>query len=131
MICDPRDEYENHQPLEQVTYTKTMPDDAINELGQIERTAIVAVAHDPRQDDLALSAALESDAFYIGALGSKRSAANRLERLATLGYTADQLKRIHGPVGLAIGSKRPSEIALSILAHITAVKNGIQLVDGH
>ena len=86
----------------------------------------MTLAHDPRQDDLGLSAALESQAFYIGALGSNRSAQARRERLASLGYSAPQIERIHGPAGLHIGSKRPAEIAVSILAQITAIRNGIE-----
>ena len=125
VICDPRDNYKNQEHAEQIEFIKTMPDDAIKQIAHIKRTAILALAHDPRQDDLGLTAALESDAFYIGALGSRKSANSRLQRLASLGYSEDQLKRIHGPVGLDIGSKKPAEIALSILAHITAVKNGI------
>jgi len=108
-----------------VKYSREMPDDAVRALGEASRTAIVAVAHDPRQDDLALSAALESRAFYIGALGSRRSAGARRERLASLGYDDRQLARIHGPAGLDIGSKRPAEIALSILAEVTALRNGV------
>jgi len=125
VICDPRDSYENQEHVEQIEYIKTMPDDAIKQIANIKRTAVLALAHDPRQDDLGLTAALESDAFYIGALGSRKSASSRLKRLASLDYSDDQLKRIHGPVGLDIGSKKPAEVALSILAHITAVKNGI------
>ena len=125
VICDPRDVYQSAKPVANVHYSKQMPDDVINEIPNKKRTAIVALAHDPRQDDLALTAALESDAFYIGALGSKKSADSRLQRLKTLGYSEQQLKRIHGPVGLNIGSKRPAEIAVSILAQITATKNGI------
>jgi xanthine dehydrogenase accessory factor len=102
-----------------------MPDDAVQRLGDQARTAIVALAHDPRQDDLALSAALETGAFYIGALGSRRSAQARRERLQSLGFSAQQLARVHGPAGLPIGSKRPAEIAVSILAEITAIRNGI------
>ena len=125
VICDPRDSYENQEQFDQIEYLDKMPDDAIRQIANIKRTAVLALAHDPRQDDLGLTAALESEAFYIGALGSMKSASSRLERLASLGYSDDQLKRIHGPVGLDIGSKKPAEIALSILAHITAVKNGI------
>ena len=123
VICDPRDNFENYDVIDNVDFIKAMPDDAINQIGNLQRTAILALAHDPRQDDLGLTAALESDAFYIGALGSKRSASSRLQRLESLGYSDAQLKRIHGPVGLDIGSKKPAEIALSILAHITAIKN--------
>jgi xanthine dehydrogenase accessory factor len=124
-ICDPRETYADSQPIAGVHYSREMPDDAVRALGEASRTAIVAVAHDPRQDDLALSAALESEAFYIGALGSRRSAEARRERLAALGYDARQLARIHGPAGLHIGSKRPAEIALSILAELTALRNGV------
>ena len=125
-ICDPRDAYTRLEPLAGVQYSRVMPDDAVRELSDQARTAIVALAHDPRQDDLGLSAALESRAFYIGALGSVRSAKARRKRLASLGYSARQIDRIHGPAGLQIGSKRPPEIAVSILAQITAIRNGIE-----
>lgn len=125
IICDPRDAFAPQEPLADVHYTRAMPDDAVQALSDQARAAIVALAHDPRQDDLGLSAALESQAFYVGALGSRRSAQARHKRLATLGYSAEQLARIHGPAGLHIGSKRPAEIAVSILAQITAIRNGI------
>jgi len=124
-ICDPRREFVDPDPLEGVHYSNRMPDDEVAELSDAQRTAIVTLAHDPRQDDLALSAALESQAFYIGALGSSRTSATRRERLAQLGYSAEQIARIHGPAGLNIGSRKPGEIALSILAGITAVRNGV------
>ena len=124
-ICDPRDGFAPAAPLGDVRFSREMPDDAVAGLGDQARTAIVALAHDPRQDDLGLGAALESRAFYIGALGSNRSAQARRKRLAQMGYSAAQINRIHGPVGLHIGSKRPAEIALSILAQITAIRNGI------
>jgi len=124
-ICDPREAFAAPFPLAGVRYTREMPDDAVRALGDQARTAIVALAHDPRQDDLGLSAALESRAFYIGALGSSRSAEGRRRRLRSLGYTEQQLARIHGPAGLPIGSKRPGEIAVSILAEITAMRNGV------
>ena len=89
----------------------------------LARAAIVALAHDPRQDDLGLSAALETQAFYIGALGSTRSAQARRERLRSLGFSEQQIARVHGPAGLPIGSKHPAEIAVSILAEITAIRN--------
>jgi xanthine dehydrogenase accessory factor len=125
IICDPRDAFASLVPLADVHYSRLMPDDAVQGLSDQARTAIVTLAHDPRQDDLGLSAALESQAFYIGALGSTRSAQARCKRLASLGYSAQQIERIHGPAGLYIGSKRPAEIALSILAQITAIRNGI------
>ena len=126
IICDPREGFAPLEPLVDVQYNRLMPDDAVQGLSDQARTAIVTLAHDPRQDDLGLSAALESQAFYIGALGSTRSAQARRKRLASLGYSAEQIERIHGPAGLPIGSKRPAEIALSILAQITAIRNGIE-----
>ena len=125
-ICDPRDAFIQPEPLSGVRYSRLMPDDEVRGLSDQARAAIVALAHDPRQDDLGLSAALESRAFYIGALGSARSAQARRKRLATLGYSEQQIGRIHGPAGVHIGSKRPPEIAVSILAQITAIRNGIQ-----
>lgn len=125
MICDPRDEFSPAAALDNVSYSRSMPDDAVRAIIDPSRTAIVALTHDPRQDDLGLSAAIESRAFYIGALGSNKSAQSRRNRLASLGYNTQQIARIHGPAGLHIGSKRPAEIALSILAQITAIRNNI------
>jgi xanthine dehydrogenase accessory factor len=125
IICDPREAYEAAAPLAGVQQSREMPDDAVQGMGDQARTAIVALTHDPRQDDLALSAALDSQAFYIGALGSARTARARRERLQALGFGTKQIARIHGPAGLSIGSKRPAEIAVSILAEITAIRNGI------
>ena len=125
IICDPREAFASFAPLADVHYSREMPDEAVLGLSDQARTAIVTLAHDPRQDDLGLSAALESRAFYIGALGSSRSAQARHKRLASLGYSPEQIERIHGPAGLHIGSKRPAEIAVSILAEITAIRNGI------
>ena len=124
-ICDPREGFETVTPIEGVDFTRIMPDDAVYALKNASRSAIIALAHDPKQDDLGLSAAIESKAFFIGALGSSRSAEARNRRLASMGYTEAQIKRIHGPVGLNIGSKRPAEIAVSILAQVTAIRNGI------
>jgi xanthine dehydrogenase accessory factor len=124
-ICDPRLNYEAPTPIADVRFSRDMPDEAVTGIADQARSAIVALAHDPRQDDLGLSAALESKAFYIGALGSTRSAQARRERLKILGFSAAQIERVHGPAGLYIGSKRPAEIALSILAEITAIRNGI------
>ena len=125
IICDPRDDFAHPAPLADVDYSREMPDDVIRGLSKQARTAIVTLAHDPRQDDLGLSAAMESQAFYIGALGSTRTAGARRKRLASLGYSREQIERIQGPAGLPIGSKRPAEIAVSILAQITSIRNGI------
>jgi xanthine dehydrogenase accessory factor len=122
-ICDPRpDAYAEPLQTEGVDLSRLMPDDEIVRSTDA-RSAIVTLAHDPRLDDLGLLAALESPAFYIGALGSTRTAEGRRQRLQTLGVEPRSITRIHAPAGLPIGSKRPSEIALSILAQITAVRN--------
>ena len=128
-ICDPRDIYSAPVP-EGIMLTDVMPDDAVRNIRDQARTAIVTLAHDPKQDDLGLSAALESGAFYIGALGSRQSAQARNRRLESLGYSQADIARIHGPAGLPIGSKRPAEIALSILAQITAIRNGVAKANG-
>ena len=125
IICDPREEFADPFPLPDVNYNRQMPDDAVRTLASQPRTAVVTLAHDPKQDDLALTAALETDAFYIGALGSVRSAKARHERFLSLDFTERQIARLHGPAGIPIGSKRPAEIALSILAEITATRNNL------
>lgn len=125
IICDPREDFAHPAPLAEVCYRHEMPDEVIQGLRAQARTAIVTLTHDPRQDDVGLSAALESQAFYIGALGSTRSAQARRERLASLGYSPEQIQRIQGPAGLPIGSKQPAEIAVSILAQMISTRNGI------
>jgi xanthine dehydrogenase accessory factor len=124
-ICDPREGFADPAPLPGVAYSRLPPDEAVLALGDRPRIAIVTLAHDPRQDDLALIEALPSRAFYVGALGSRRTAAARRERLGQMGLTETQIGRLRGPAGLPIGSKRPAEIALSILAEITAVRNAL------
>ena len=100
-----------------------MPDDAILEHANDPLTAIVALTHDPRIDDMGMMVALKTDAFYIGAMGSTRTSANRRERLKALQLTDAEIGRLHAPVGLPIGSKTPPEIAIAILAEITAVRH--------
>jgi len=124
-ICDPRESFADPFPLPDVTYSRLPPDEAVLALADQPRTAIVTLAHDPKQDELALIEALASRAFYVGALGSRRTAAARRERLAQMGLTQNQIRRLRGPAGLPIGSKRPAEIALSILAEVTAGRNGL------
>ncbi len=122
-ICDPRpDAYAEPLQTDGVGLSRLMPDDEVVRSADA-RSAIVTLAHDPRLDDLGLLAALDTPAFYIGALGSTRTAEGRRQRLQTLGVEPRSMARIHAPAGLPIGSKRPSEIALSILAQITAVRN--------
>ena len=104
-----------------------MPDDLVIDMKLDSRSAVVALTHDPKLDDLALMEALRSDAFYVGAIGSRTNNARRRERLKQFDLSEEQIARLHGPVGLYIGSKTPSEIAISILAQMTAVKNGVPL----
>jgi xanthine dehydrogenase accessory factor len=124
LICDPREEYAFDPAQVGATRVSGMPDDVVRELQPDAHTAIVALTHDAKLDDMALMEALQSDAFYVGALGSKRNQATRKERMIEhFDMTAQQLERLHGPVGLAINAKTPAEIAVSILAQIIAVKN--------
>jgi xanthine dehydrogenase accessory factor len=124
-ICDPREEYTETWDVPGVTLVRTMPDDTVQAMNLDERCAVVALTHDPKLDDLALMEALKSPAFYIGALGSRANNAKRRERLREFDLTDDEIARLHGPIGLYIGSRTPPEIAISILAEITAVKNGV------
>lgn len=124
VIVDPRGAFATRDRFPDVTLSEDWPDDALNELGVDAQTAIVTLTHDPKLDDPALHVALRSDAFYIGALGSKRTHAGRVERLKAAGYTDAEIARIHAPVGLAINAKSPAEIAISIMAQITQVLHG-------
>ncbi|AKU24210.1 XdhC family protein [Massilia sp. NR 4-1] len=124
-VCDPREDYRAGWQLPGVPLVHAMPDDLVLEMQPDSRSAIVALTHDPKLDDLALMEALKSPAFYVGAIGSRANNAKRRERLQQFDLTPAQLARLHGPVGLYIGSKTPAEIAISILAEITAVKNGV------
>jgi xanthine dehydrogenase accessory factor len=124
LVCDPREEYAATLGLEGVTRVMGMPDDVVLELKPDAHTAIVALTHDAKLDDMALMEALNSDAFYVGALGSRRNQATRKQRLMEhFDVSAEALDRLHGPVGLNIGAKTPAEIAVSIIAHIVHVKN--------
>ncbi len=120
-VVDPRRACASDQRCPGVTMIDDWPDDALAALAPDRRTAVVTLTHDPKLDDPALQAALRSEAFYIGALGSRRTHAARLERLRQAGFDDGQLERIHGPVGLGIGARSPAEIAVSILAQITQV----------
>jgi xanthine dehydrogenase accessory factor len=124
-VCDPREEYRAGWTLPDVRLVHAMPDDLVMEMKLDRRSAVLALTHDPKLDDLALMEALKSDAFYVGAIGSRANNAKRRERLLQFDLTEAQLARLHGPVGLYIGSKTPAEIAISILAEMTAVKNGV------
>jgi xanthine dehydrogenase accessory factor len=124
ILVDPRQAWATEERFPGLTRIETWPDEAMEALKPDRRTAVVTLTHDPKLDDPALLAAIRSPAFYIGALGSTRTHAKRLERLAGEGATAEELARIHGPVGLAIGAKSPAEIALSVLAQITQCLRG-------
>jgi len=125
-VCDPRGEYRQGWSMAGVQVLTDMPDDAVIAFAPDRRTCIVALSHDPKLDDLALLEALHSPAFYIGAIGSRRNSAARRERLMThFGASTDDLARLHGPIGVYIGSKTPPEIAVSVMAEILAAKNGV------
>ncbi|OGB17066.1 MAG: hypothetical protein A3G29_08245 [Burkholderiales bacterium RIFCSPLOWO2_12_FULL_64_99] len=127
IVCDPREEHRASWRMDGVVLSHEMPDDLILRLKPDARTAVVALTHDPKLDDLALIDALQSEAFYVGAIGSRRHSALRRERLHThFDLSEDDLCRLHGPAGLYIGSKTPAEIALSIMAEVVAVKNGVR-----
>jgi len=130
VICDPREEYPDEPDLVGVERVRTMPDDTVLDFRPDGHTAVVALTHDPKLDDLALMEALKSPAFYIGAIGSRLNQARRKERLAEhFGVSEAQLARLHGPVGLRIGARTPPEIAIAILAEMTATRHGVR-IDG-
>ncbi len=126
-VADPRRSFASEERFPNVTVSTDWPDEALDSLRPDSRTAIVTLTHDPKLDDPALDRALKSEAFYIGALGSRRTHANRLERLRALGHSENSLARIQGPVGLNIAAVTAPEIALSILAQIVAVRRGASL----
>lgn len=128
-VCDPRQEYRDGWQVPGVEVVHDMPDDIVMSMNLDSRSAVVALTHDPKLDDLALMEALKSDAFYVGAIGSRSNNAKRRERLKLFDLTDDQIAKLHGPIGLYIGSKTPPEIAIAVLAEMTAVKNGIVLPD--
>lgn len=128
-ICDPRFEYTEGLHIDGVSIVDTMPDDAVADMRPDCHTAIITLTHDPKLDDLALMEGLKTDAFYIGAIGSRKNNESRRDRLTLFDVSHEELKRLRGPVGIYIGSKTPFEIAVSIAAELTAVKNGVALPD--
>ena len=124
-VCDPREEYRDGWNVPGALLVHAMPDDLVIDARLDQRSAVVALTHDPKLDDLALMEALKSDAFYVGAIGSRANNAKRRERLRQFDLLEGQIARLHAPIGLYIGSKTPAEIAISILAELTAVKNGV------
>lgn len=127
-ICDPREEYYEEWKLKNTVLTTEMPDDAVAEMSVDKRTAIVALTHDPKLDDLALMEGLKSPAFYVAALGSKLNNENRRKRLKLFDLSSEQIADLKGPAGLSIGSKTPAEIAVSIAAELISIKNGLHSI---
>ena len=127
IVVDPREEYAEGLNRDDLIFHKGMPDDVLLEIGVDPHTAIVALTHDPKLDDMALMEALKSPAFYVGALGSRKNTQKRKERLLEFDLSQEQVDKLHGPVGLHIGALTPPEIAVSILAEVIAVKYGISI----
>lgn len=131
-VCDPREEYSQNWSVQGVNLLKQMPDDAVKALKPDQRTCVIALTHDPKLDDLAILEALESEAFYVGAIGSRRNNAARKERLQEhFDISTQNIERLKGPIGLYIGSKTPAEIAVSIMAEVLAVKNKVPIAKEH
>ncbi len=127
-VCDPREEYRASWSVLGVTLLTGMPDDVVHDFKIDRRCCVIALTHDPKLDDLALLEALDSEAFYVGAIGSRRNNEARHARMIEhFEQTAERLARLRGPIGIYIGSKTPPEIAISIMAEVLAVKNGIPL----
>ncbi|WP_322103935.1 XdhC family protein [Paraburkholderia sp. J41] len=127
IVCDPREEYVDTWNVPGTTLVRTMPDDTVLDMKLDARSAVIALTHDPKLDDLALMEALKTPAFYVGALGSRRNDAARRERLREFDVSDAEIARLRGPAGVYIGSRTPPEIALSILAELTAAKHGVRL----
>ena len=122
LVCDPREDMRDEWHVEGATWLYGMPDDVVLELQPDAHTAIVAVTHDPKLDDMALLEALKCEAFYVGALGSRKNQEKRQERMRMFDLNETEIARLHGPVGLPIGSRTPAEIAVAILAELIQVR---------
>ena len=127
MICDPREEYAEGWNVPGSELKRGMPDDVVTEMNLDGHSAVVTLTHDPKLDDMALLEALKSPAFYVGAIGSRKNNEARRKRLAEFDLSREEIARLHGPVGLKIGSKTPPEIAIAILAEMTAIRNGVKV----
>ena len=122
VVCDPRPDRLEDFHVAGVNKVREMPDDAVRRYASDSHSAVVALTHDPRIDDMGLMEALKTDAFYVGAMGSDRTSSNRRGRLRQLDLSESEIRRLHAPIGLPIGSKTPPEIAIAVLAEITAVR---------
>nr|WP_297353574.1 XdhC family protein [uncultured Caldimonas sp.] len=125
VCCDPREEYHRTWDVPGTRFSRSMPDDTVLELGVDPHTAVVALTHDRKLDDMALLEALKSPAFYVGALGSRLHSTKRKERLAMFDLSSEEIERLHGPVGLDLGGRTPAEIAVSVVAELVCVRNGV------
>ena len=129
MVCDPRAEYAETWSVKGTSLLTTMPDDAVLAIRPDARTAVIALTHDPKLDDLALIEALKTPAFYVGALGSRRHQDRRKQRLKEFGLSEAFVSRLHGPVGVKNGARSAPEIAASILTELTATKYGFRIAE--
>lgn len=128
IVCDPREEYLDEWDVDGVELSREMPDDLILRLQLDSHSAVVTLTHDPKLDDMALLEALKSAAFYVGAIGSRANNDKRRERLALFDISENEIARLRGPVGLYLGARTPPEIAVSILAEMTALRNGVPIL---
>ena len=127
-VCDPREEYRSAWSVAGATVLSDMPDEVVAAFKPDRRSCVIALTHDPKLDDLALLEALNTDAFYVGAIGSRRNNDARHQRMAEhFDMSPASLARLRGPIGIYIGSKTPPEIAVSVMAEVLAVKNGVTL----
>lgn len=127
-VCEPREEYqEGWEDFNGVTLSTDMPDDLVLAMNLDHNSAVVAVTHDPKLDDLALMEALRTPAFYVGALGSRHNNSERRQRLLAFDVTQEEAQCLRGPVGLNLGALTPPEIAMSIVAEMTAIRRGVDL----
>jgi xanthine dehydrogenase accessory factor len=126
-VCDPREEYAEGWEIPGVELKRGMPDEVVTEMNVDGHSAVVTLTHDPKLDDMALLEALKSPAFYVGAIGSRKNNDARRRRLAEFDLSQEEIARLHGPVGLKLGAKTPPEIAIAILAEMTAIRNGAKV----
>ncbi|WP_050462034.1 XdhC family protein [Herbaspirillum autotrophicum] len=131
IVCDPRPEYLDEWDVAGVELSREMPDDLLLRLQLDSHSAVVTLTHDPKLDDMALLEALKSAAFYIGAIGSRTNHARRRERLTLFDISPAEIDKLHGPVGLHLGARTPPEIAIAILAEMTAIRNGVEIKQSH
>lgn len=131
IVCDPREEYLQEWDIAGVELSAEMPDDLLMRLQLDANSAVVTLTHDPKLDDMALLEALKSPAFYIGAIGSRTNNIKRRERLALFDISSAEIDKLHGPVGLFLGARTPPEIAIAVLAEMTAIRNGVTISQTH